>query len=121
MEHSKEFLELAEAARNRVNEISVAETLERLKNGATLIDVREDNEWEKAHAKGAIHIGRGVIERDIIGKFPNKENELILYCGGGYRSVLAADNLQKMGYTNVLSMAGGWTAWKEADAPIEEE
>lgn len=78
-----------------------------------MIDVREDNEWETGHAAGATHIGRGVIERDIIGKFPDKNAELILYCGGGYRSALAADNLQKMGYTNVLSMAGGWTAYQE--------
>lgn len=119
MEHTKEFLEIAEAARSRVREISVSETLEKVKAGASLIDVREDNEWNENRASGATHIGRGVIERDIIGKFPDKNAELILYCGGGYRSALATDNLQKMGYTNVLSMAGGWTAWKEADAPIE--
>ena len=119
MEHTKEFLALAEAARSRVKEISVAETIEKVKNGAVLIDVREDNEWEAGHADGATHIGRGVIERDIIGEFPNKNQELILYCGGGYRSALAADNLQKMGYKNVLSMAGGWTAYQEADAPEE--
>ncbi len=121
MEHSKEFLELAEAAKNRVKEISVAETLRRLKAGANLIDVREDNEFAAGHAKAAVHLGRGVIERDIIGKFPDKDAELILYCGGGYRSALAADNLQTMGYKNVLSMAGGWTAWTEADAPTEED
>lgn len=115
MEHTQEFLQIAEDARSRVREISVAETRERMKNGATLIDVREDNEWNEAHAEGATHIGRGVIERDIVGKFPDKNAELILYCGGGYRSALAADNLQKMGYTNILSMAGGWTAWKESE------
>jgi rhodanese-related sulfurtransferase len=120
MEHSKEFLKLAEAAKRRVKEISVKETLNKIKTDAKLIDVREDNEWNEAHAAGATHLGRGVIERDIVGKFPDKETELILYCGGGYRSALAADNLQKMGYTNVLSMAGGWTAWNEAGAPIEE-
>ena len=119
MEHTKEFLQIAEDARSRVREISVEETLEKVKEGAALIDVREDNEWNEAHAAGATHIGRGVIERDIVGKFPNKDAELILYCGGGYRSALAADNLKKMGYRNVLSMAGGWTAWKDADAPIE--
>ncbi len=119
MEHTKEFLEIAEDARSRVKEISVDETLEKVKNGAKLIDVREDNEWNDGHAVGATHIGRGVIERDIVGKFPDKNSELILYCGGGYRSALAADNLQKMGYRNVLSMAGGWTAWKEANAPTE--
>ncbi len=119
MEHTKEFLEIAEDARSRVKEISVNETLEKVKNGAKLIDVRENNEWNNGHAVGATHIGRGVIERDIVGEFPDKNAELILYCGGGYRSALAADNLQKMGYTNVLSMAGGWTAWKEANAPTE--
>jgi len=118
MEHSKEFLQIAEAAKSRVREVSVEETLERVKTDAMLIDVREDNEYEAGHAAGATHIGRGVIERDIIGKFPDKDAELILYCGGGYRSALAADNLQRMGYTNVLSMAGGWTAWTEANNPI---
>lgn len=120
MEHTEEFLRIAEDAKSRVKEISVAETRERIKNGATLIDVREDNEWDAGHADRATHIGRGVIERDIIGRFPDKNQELILYCGGGYRSALAADNLQKMGYTNVLSMAGGWTAWTEAGAPTEK-
>lgn len=112
MKHIKEFLEIAEDARSRVKEISVEESLEKVKNGANLIDVREDNEFEAEHASSATHIGRGVIERDIIGKFPDKNAELILYCGGGYRSALAADNLQKMGYTNVFSMIGGWTALK---------
>ncbi|MDQ3130371.1 MAG: rhodanese-like domain-containing protein [Acidobacteriota bacterium] len=119
MEHTKEFLALAEAARERVEEISVAEAREKIENGAALIDVREDNEFEAGHAKGAIHLGRGIIERDIVGKFPDKNTELVLYCGGGFRSALAAVNLQKMGYKNVLSMAGGWTAWTEADAPVE--
>ncbi len=119
MEHSKEFLQIAEAAKSRVTEISVEETLERIKEKASLIDVREDNEFSESHAAGATHIGRGVIERDIVGVFPDKDAELILYCGGGYRSALAADNLQKMGYTNVLSMAGGWAAWQEANAPTE--
>lgn len=119
MEHTREFLELAEDARSRVREISVEETLKRIEQGATLIDVREDNEWRAGHASDATHIGRGVIERDIVGKIPDKNQELILYCGGGYRSALAADNLQKMGYTNVFSMIGGWTAWKEANAPVE--
>lgn len=119
MEHSREFLELAESARSRVKEISVEKTLEKTANGAALIDVREDNEFAAGHAAGATHLGRGVIERDIVGRFPDKNTELVLYCGGGYRSALAAENLQKMGYRNVLSMAGGWTAWTEADAPTE--
>ena len=113
MEHSKEFEKLVNDIQPNVKEITVAETLERIETGAILIDVREDNEWNAAHADGAKHIGRGVIERDIVWQFPDKETELILYCGGGYRSALAADNLQKMGYTNVFSMIGGWTAWKE--------
>ncbi len=113
MEHSKEFEKLVTDIKPNIKEISVAETLERVENGAMLIDVREDNEWDAEHASGAEHIGRGVIERDIVWKHPDKDKELILYCGGGYRSALAADNLQKMGYTNVYSMIGGWTAWKE--------
>lgn len=119
MEHSKEFEDLVVSIMPNIKEISVAETLEKQAQGTILIDVREDNEWNEAHASGAIHIGRGVIERDVVHQFPDKETEMILYCGGGYRSALAADNLQKMGYTNVLSMKGGWTAWKEADAPVK--
>jgi rhodanese-related sulfurtransferase len=118
MVHSEEFLKLVNEAKSHIREVSVAETLERMKAGATLIDVREESEWSE-HAEGAIRLGRGVIERDIVQTFPDKNAELILYCGGGYRSALAADNLQKMGYTNVWSMAGGWSAWKEADAPTE--
>ena len=119
MDHSKEFLELVNEVMPRVTEVSVAEAIERQAGGATLIDVREDSEWEAGHARGAIHMGRGVIERDIVHQIADKDAELILYCGGGYRSALAVDNLQKMGYTNVLSMAGGWTAWKEADSPTD--
>jgi rhodanese-related sulfurtransferase len=121
MKHSNEFLQIVEDAKSRIKEITVEETRERMKAGANLIDVREDNEFENGRARGATHIGRGVIERDIVGKFPDKNTELILYCGGGFRSALAADNLQKMGYTNVRSMAGGWSAWKEnKDAPTEK-
>lgn len=120
MEHSREFEELVEGIKGAVREISVAETRARVKQGATLIDVREDNEWNEAHAEGARHIGRGVIERDIVHQIPDKQTEIILYCGGGYRSALATDNLQKMGYTNVFSMTGGWTAWLTANAPIEK-
>jgi len=119
MIHSAEFLEIVNDAKSRIREVTADETQERIKDGAILIDVREDNEYDAAHAKGARHLGRGVIERDIIGEVPNKDAELILYCGGGYRSALAADNLQKMGYTNVWSMAGGWHAWEEAGAPVE--
>lgn len=119
MDHSSEFLELTLDAKSRIKEVTVAEALQRAADGATIVDVREDNEWEAGHARGAVHVGRGVIERDIVREVPDKGAELILYCGGGYRSALAADSLQKMGYTNVLSMAGGWTAWQQAEAPTE--
>lgn len=119
MEHSKEFLQVVGDAKSRVKETDVAKTLERLTHGAVLIDVREDNEYETAHAAGARHMGRGIIDRDIVQTYPEKDTELILYCGGGYRSALAADMLQKMGYTNVWSIDGGWAAWQEAGAPEE--
>ena len=119
MKHSEGFLKIVEDAKTRVREVDVEQTLGRLKEGARLIDVREDNEWERGHVRGAEHMGRGVIERDIEGAVPEHDAELILYCGGGYRSALAADNLQRMGYTNVYSLAGGWKAWKEAGAPVE--
>lgn len=119
MQHSQEFLALTDDAKSRIKEVTVSEAQERIDGGATLIDVREDNEWDKGHAKGAIHIGRGVIERDVVERFPDKSTELILYCGGGYRSALAADSLQKMGYSNVASMAGGWKAWNDLEAPVE--
>ena len=120
MIHSAEFLAVVEDAKSRVKEVTVDETLERMKEGAVLIDVREDNEFAAGHAKDSVHLGRGIIERDIIGKYPEKDTELILYCGGGFRSALSADMLQKMGYTNVWSMAGGWSAWKNhTDAETE--
>ena len=121
MKHSEGFLRIVDNAKTRIKEVTVAETRDRLaaNSDATLIDVREDNEWEAAHAQGAVHLGKGIIERDIETTVPDKAAELILYCGGGYRSALAADVLQRMGYTNVWSMAGGWKAWKQADAPIE--
>ena len=119
MKHSEGFLNIVNDAKSRVREVTVAETKAR-NAGAKLIDVREDNEWETEHAAGAIHLGKGIIERDIETTVPDKATELILYCGGGYRSALAADALQKMGYTNVFSMAGGWKAWKEADGEIEK-
>ena len=119
MKHSAEFEAVVNDAKGRVKEVSVDETVERMKSGANLIDVREDNEFENGHAAGSRHMGRGIIERDIVQTFPEKDTELILYCGGGYRSALAADMLQKMGYTNVWSMAGGWKAWKDSGAPTE--
>ena len=116
MKHSEGFLALVNDAKSRIHEVTVAETQNRMLHNpdAKLIDVREDNEWQTAHAKGAIHLGKGIIERDIEATIPDKSTELILYCGGGYRSALAADVLQEMGYTNVHSMAGGWKAWREA-------
>lgn len=121
MKHTEGFLKLADDAKSRVREVDVEQTRERLRQGARLIDVREDNEWERGHAVGAEHLGRGIIERDIETAIPDHDAELILYCGGGYRSALAADNLQRMGYTNVYSMTGGWKAWQEAGAPVEGE
>ena len=122
MKHSEGFLKIVNDSKTRIKEVTVAETRERLSanSNAKLIDVREDNEWNAAHAAGAVHLGKGIIERDIEVTAPDKSTELILYCGGGYRSALAADILQQMGYTNVWSMAGGWKAWKESGAPVEE-
>lgn len=119
VEHSPGFLKLAEEARASVHEVDVAEAKRRLAAGAILIDVREDSEWEAGHARGAIHLGKGVIERDIEKRIPDPDAELILYCGGGYRSALAANALGRMGYRNVSSMAGGWRAWQAAGGEIE--
>jgi rhodanese-related sulfurtransferase len=119
MKHSSEFEAIVDDAKSRIREVTVAEAQKRMNDGAKLIDVREDNEWDAAHAAGATHMGRGIIERDVVQTFPEKDTELILYCGGGFRSALSADMLQKMGYTNVYSMAGGWKAWKEVGAPVE--
>ena len=120
VKHSPGFLQIVEDAKSRVREIGVDETRLRVESGkARLIDVREESEWSAGHARGAEHLGKGVIERDIEARVPNKDAELILYCGGGFRSALSADNLQKMGYTNVASMAGGWRAWQAAKGPTE--
>ena len=123
MKHSEGFLKLVNNAKSRIREVTVAETLERMKANpdARLIDVREDNEWADDHAAAATHLGKGIIERDIEAAVPDKAAELILYCGGGYRSALVADVLQNMGYTNVFSMAGGWKAWKDAGAPTSND
>ena len=121
MQHSAGFLELVRDAKTRIRELDVEEARRHLDSnpGARLIDVREDHEWHAGHAAGATHMGRGIIERDIEHTIPDKQTEIILYCGGGYRSALACDNLQRLGYTNVYSMDGGWTAWKESGAPTE--
>lgn len=121
MKHSVAFIRLVDESRARVRETNVAEVKRRLDAGDvfTLVDVREDNEWARGRIPGAVHLGRGVIERDIEQRFPEKSVELVLYCGGGYRSALSADNLQKMGYSNVSSMDGGWRGWTEAGYPTE--
>lgn len=123
MKHSEGFLKVVNDAKSRIREVTVEETQERLKANpnAKLIDVREDNEWQAAHAAGALHLGKGIIERDIEATVPDKTTELILYCGGGYRSALAADALQTMGFTNVFSLAGGWKAWQESGAAIVKD
>jgi rhodanese-related sulfurtransferase len=119
-QHSPGFLKLVDDAKSRVREVDVAETRRKLESGkARILDVREESEWAAGHVRGAHHLGKGVIERDIEARVPDKNTELILYCGGGFRAALSADNLQKMGYTNVASMAGGWRAWKAADGPVE--
>ncbi len=119
MEHSAAFLAIVEDAKSRVKEVTVAETLARLAANpkAVLVDVREDNEWQAGHAAPAKHLGKGIIERDIDAAIPGRDTEIILYCGGGFRSALAGDALQKMGYRNVWSMAGGWRAWNAEGGP----
>lgn len=123
MKHSEGFLKLVNDAKSRIQEVTVELTRKRMDADPSvkLLDVREDNEWEAGHAAKAEHLGKGIIERDIEQMVPEKSTELILYCGGGYRSALAADVLQQMGYTNVFSMAGGWKAWKESGAPTTTE
>ncbi len=119
--HSPGFLALAEAARQRVRQIDIEEykRLRHTNEAGQLVDVREDNEWQAAHVAGAVHLSRGIIERDIETTFPEKDTKLVLYCGGGYRSALAADNLQKMGYTNIISLDGGWRALELSGLPLE--
>lgn len=117
--HSPRFLEIVNDAKSRIRECQVADVKRMLDSGTpfTLIDVREDNEFAAGHLPGAIHLGKGIIERDIECRVPNQATPLVLYCGGGFRSALAADALQKMGYTNVLSMDGGWKGWNAAGLP----
>jgi rhodanese-related sulfurtransferase len=121
MHHSNEFLDVVNDAKSRIRETDVEGARKLMGGGAVLIDVREDNEWENGHANGARHMGRGIIERDVVQAFPDKSTEIVLYCGGGFRSALAVDMLQKMGYTNVWSMDGGWKAWKDSGAPVSGE
>ena len=122
-QHSPRFLKLVRDSKHRVRETTVDEIKQRLDRGDqfALIDVREESEWGKGRLPNSIHLGKGIIERDVEEKFPNLGTELVLYCGGGYRSALAADNLQKMGYTNVFSMDGGFRGWKEKGYPVTVE
>jgi len=119
-QHSPRFLQIVEDARGRIREVSVDDVKTRIDRGENfvLLDVREESEYARDHLSGAIHLGKGVIERDIEQRVPQLDTPLVLYCGGGYRSALAADNLQKMGYTNVLSMDGGIREWKEKHFPL---
>jgi len=121
MKHSEGFLKLVEDAKSRIPEVTVEQARAMIDedHNIRLIDVREDNEWEAGHARGAEHLGKGIIERDIEQTVPDKQTHLVLYCGGGYRSALAAESLLRMGYEYVYSMAGGWKAWKESGAPVE--
>jgi rhodanese-related sulfurtransferase len=121
MKHAMGFLGLVEECMPRIKEISTEEVaaLQAKNAGFYFIDTREDSEWAAGHAAGAIHIGRGVLERDIERVIADRDAPIVLYCGGGYRSALAADSLQKMGYSNVFSMAGGWREWCEKNYPVE--
>ena len=120
MQHSPRFLKVVNDAKSRVKETSVDEVKQRLDRGEKLmlVDVREESEFAKDHLPGAIHLGKGVIERDIEARVPDLNSALVLYCGGGFRSALAADNLQKMGYSNVISMDGGVRGWREKNYPM---
>ncbi len=120
MEHSKAFLKLVDDARRRIKEITPEESRKKSVAGAPFyfVDVREDHEWAKGHAEGAIHLGKGIIERDIEKVVPDLNAEIVLYCGGGFRSALAADALGKMGYTLVFSMAGGYKDWVKGGHPV---
>lgn len=123
MQHSEGFLKLVELAKKNVKELPAEEVLKELGQNPkhVLIDVREDAEWAQGHLPKAIHLSKGIIERDIEQRFPDRDTPLVLYCGGGYRSILAAESLQKMGYRKVLSMIGGYRGWLEKNFPIEHE
>jgi rhodanese-related sulfurtransferase len=122
MAHSPKFLSIVNDAKKRVKETNVPDVRRRIEAGEkfTIVDVREESEWAAGHLPGAIHLGKGIIERDVEQQVPATDTKLILYCGGGFRSALAADNLQKMGYTNVESMDGGWKGWIAAGYPTSK-
>ena len=119
--HSPGFLALVNDAKSRIRQIDIGQYQKAPREGHILIDTREDREWDAGHAAGAIHLSKGVIERDIEAEVPDKSRALVLYCGGGYRSALVADSLRRMGYTNAISLGGGWRAWNEAGLPVESE
>jgi rhodanese-related sulfurtransferase len=122
MDHSPAFLKLVNEAKARIQQTDIDgyKKLAVSNEKPLLIDIREDNEWAAGHAAGAIHLGKGIIERDIETKVPDKSAKMVLYCGGGFRSALAADALQQMGYANVISLDGGWKAWQQAGLPVEK-
>jgi rhodanese-related sulfurtransferase len=123
MAHAAKFLALVNDAKKRVKETNVADVKSRLDKGEkfTLVDVREESEWARGHLPGAIYLGKGIIERDIEQRVPDASAKVILYCGGGFRSALVADNLQKMGYSNIESMDGGWKGWLDAGLPTQKD
>lgn len=120
--HSPRFLQIVESVRGNIRECTVADVQQRIARGEQfmLLDVREESEYAAGHLPGAKWLGKGIIERDIEAVVPDPDTELVLYCGGGFRSALAADNLQKMGYSNIISMDGGFRGWKDAGYPIEK-
>jgi rhodanese-related sulfurtransferase len=123
MDHSPGFLKAVNDSKSRVRENTPEDVRKKQDAGEKfyLVDVREDNEWQKGHAAGAIHLGKGIIERDIEAAIPDHDAEIVLYCGGGFRSALAADALQNMGYKKVISMDGGWKRWSELGYPVETD
>lgn len=120
--HNPGFLALVNAAKSRIQEIDIAEyqRLRAANEAHVLIDTRENDEWAAGHAAGAVHLGKGIIERDIEARAPVKDTKLVLYCGGGFRSALAADALRQMGYTNAISLDGGWRAYQASGLPVEK-
>ncbi len=119
-QHNPGFLALVDEAKSRVKQVDIAQYRKMPRDHHVLIDVREDREWAEGHAAGAIHLSKGVIERDIESEIPDKSTTMVLYCGGGFRSALTAAELQKMGYNNVISLDGGWRAWNQAGLPVEK-
>ena len=122
MAHNPEFLKLVNDAKSRVQEIDIAayQKLRASGDPHVLVDTREESEWAAGHVSGALHLGKGIIERDIEAKVPDKHTKLILYCGGGFRSALVADNLRQMGYTQAISLDGGWRDLKDSGLPLEK-